>query len=147
MTAKAYLSQIRTVVIGIKSLTRQVQALEDTLTGASPGISDMPGSATPNVRRMEKLMAGTVQHILKNSLKYVFLQAEHISIGTTLPRMVVGVQVFFSILQAMNCCAKELQVIVVLLPLGIITRRPILIDGLIVQQQMEQMHSMGILLV
>ncbi len=60
MTAKEYLGQIRDITISLKSLSRQVQSLEDTLTGASSNVSDMPGSTTPNVRRMEKLIATKV---------------------------------------------------------------------------------------
>jgi DNA-directed RNA polymerase specialized sigma subunit len=60
MTAKEYLGQIQTLIIGLKSLSRQVKSLEDALTGVSTQLSDTPGSATPNVRRMEELIAAKV---------------------------------------------------------------------------------------
>ncbi len=60
MTAKEYLGQIRPLNMSLKSLIRQVQSLDDALTGDSVGISDMPGAATPNVLRMEMLIANKI---------------------------------------------------------------------------------------
>ena len=60
MTGKEYLSQIRTINIRLKSMARQVQSLEDALTSVSPVISDMPRSPSPNLQRMESLIAAKV---------------------------------------------------------------------------------------
>lgn len=67
MTAKEYLSQIKTINIRLKSMVRQIQSLDDSLTNVTPKISDMPGAATPNVHRMEELIAVKVD--LENDIK------------------------------------------------------------------------------
>ena len=55
--AKEYLSQIRTINIKLKSLVRQRQALEDSLLNTSPKLSHMPKAPSPNVHRMDGLIA------------------------------------------------------------------------------------------
>ena len=55
--AKEYLSQIRTINIKLKSLARQRQALEDSLLNTSPKLSHMPKSPSPDVHRMDGLIA------------------------------------------------------------------------------------------
>jgi methyl-accepting chemotaxis protein len=60
MTAKEYLGQLKPLMSSIKSILRQVQSLDDALTVDSAGISDMPGAATPNVLRMEMLIANKI---------------------------------------------------------------------------------------
>jgi DNA-directed RNA polymerase specialized sigma subunit len=67
MTAKAYLSQIRTIHIRLKSMGRQVQSLNDALTHVTPVISDMPRSASPDVHRFDGLIAAKVD--LENEIK------------------------------------------------------------------------------
>ena len=60
MTGKEYLSQIKTINIRLKSMARQIQSLEDALTSVSPALSDMPRSPSPNLHRMESLIAAKV---------------------------------------------------------------------------------------
>ncbi len=60
MTGKEYLSQIKTIKVGIKSLLRRVQSLHDTLTDVSNHLSETPGSPTRNVHRMEQMIASKV---------------------------------------------------------------------------------------
>jgi DNA-directed RNA polymerase specialized sigma subunit len=60
MTAKEYLGQIKALISSLKSLLRQVQSLDDALTGASPLLSNMPSSPAPDVRRMERMLASKV---------------------------------------------------------------------------------------
>jgi DNA-directed RNA polymerase specialized sigma subunit len=60
MSAKEYLGQIQAIVMSLKSLSRQVQSLEEALTGGSPTVNDMPSSATPNVNSMPKLIAAQI---------------------------------------------------------------------------------------
>jgi DNA-directed RNA polymerase specialized sigma subunit len=60
MKAKEYLGQIKALISSLKSLLRQVQSLDEALTGDSAGVSDMPGAATPNVLRMEMLIANKI---------------------------------------------------------------------------------------
>ena len=57
MTAKEYLSQIKTLNIRIKSKMQQVQSIGDSLLNVSPVLSDMPRPATPNINRMAELVA------------------------------------------------------------------------------------------
>ena len=60
MDAKKYLSQVKSINIRLKTKARQVQVLEDSLTRVTTVISDTPKSATPNVHRMEDLIATKV---------------------------------------------------------------------------------------
>ncbi len=60
MTAKEYLGQIKALVSSLKSLSWQVQTLDETLTGASPHMSVAPGAPIPDVRRLEKLLSAKV---------------------------------------------------------------------------------------
>jgi DNA-directed RNA polymerase specialized sigma subunit len=60
MTAKEYLGQIKALISSLKRLSLQAQSLEETLTGASPHMSAVPGSPVPDTRRMEKLLAAKV---------------------------------------------------------------------------------------
>ncbi len=57
MTAKEYLGQLKSISMSIQRLSQQVDSLNETLTGASPLMSNMPCSPAPDVRRMEKLLA------------------------------------------------------------------------------------------
>jgi hypothetical protein len=60
MTGKEYLSQIKTIKIGLKYMLRQAQSMQDTLTDISQHLSDMPGSPTRNIHRMEQMIAAKV---------------------------------------------------------------------------------------
>ena len=60
MNAKEYLSQVKSLKIGIKSKARQIQSLEDSLYKVSPILCDMPKAATPQVDRMAGLVAAKV---------------------------------------------------------------------------------------
>jgi integrase len=57
MTAKEYLSQIRSINIRLKSMARQKQSLEDSLMNFAPVFSDMPRPPSPDIQRMETLIA------------------------------------------------------------------------------------------
>jgi DNA-directed RNA polymerase specialized sigma subunit len=60
MTAKEYLSQIGTISAGLKSMSRQIQSLEDALTSTTTKLSDAPPSASPEKQRMEALIVTKV---------------------------------------------------------------------------------------
>jgi DNA-directed RNA polymerase specialized sigma subunit len=60
MTAKAYLSQAKIISDRLKSMARQALSLQEALTNVSPKISDMPRPATPDIRKMEKLIVAKV---------------------------------------------------------------------------------------
>jgi len=60
MTAKEYLSQIHSINIRLKSMARQKQSLEDSLMNFAPVFSDMPRPASPDIQRMETLIAAKV---------------------------------------------------------------------------------------
>jgi len=57
INAKDYLTQIRAIHIRLKSLARQRQSLEDALYNISPVLSHTPHSASPDVHRMDGLIA------------------------------------------------------------------------------------------
>ena len=56
MTAKEYLSQAYRIDQRINSKIEQVSSLHDLATKATSTLSDMPGSATRNVHRMEDVI-------------------------------------------------------------------------------------------
>jgi DNA-directed RNA polymerase specialized sigma subunit len=87
MTAKEYLGQIQSTIIDIKSMTRQVQSLEDALTGASPQLSATPGAAKANIHRMEKMIVAKVDLERKIEAQSAKL-AEIINAINSLPRTV-----------------------------------------------------------
>jgi len=60
MRAKEYLSQICTFNIRLKSMARQKQSIEEALSNVSHVISDMPRSPSPDIYRMEKLIAAKI---------------------------------------------------------------------------------------
>ena len=60
MTAKEYLSQAYRIDHRINSKIEQVQSLRDLAAKATATLSDMPRSASPNVHRMEDVIAKMV---------------------------------------------------------------------------------------
>jgi DNA-directed RNA polymerase specialized sigma subunit len=60
MTVKAYLSQVKSIKMQLVSMTHQIETLEDTLSDASPKLSQTPRGPSPDVHRMEKLIAAKV---------------------------------------------------------------------------------------
>lgn len=56
MTAKEYLSQAYRIDQRINSKIEQISSLHDLATKATQTLSDMPGSATRNVHRMEDVI-------------------------------------------------------------------------------------------
>ena len=60
MTAKEYFSQAYQIVVRINSKMEQVASLRDMATKATQTLSDMPGSATRNVHRMEDIIVKIV---------------------------------------------------------------------------------------
>jgi ArpU family phage transcriptional regulator len=60
MTAKEYLAQIKRIKTRLKSQARQLKSLEDALCNVSPNLSGMPRPATPNIHKMEDLIAAKV---------------------------------------------------------------------------------------
>lgn len=56
MTSKEYLSQAYRIDQRINSKIEQVSSLHDLATKATSTLSDMPGSATRNVHRMEDVI-------------------------------------------------------------------------------------------
>lgn len=60
MTAKEYFSQAYQIDVRINSKMEQVASLRDMATKATQTLSDMPGSATRNVHRMEDIIVKIV---------------------------------------------------------------------------------------
>lgn len=60
MTAKEYLNQAYRLDQRINSKLEQVMALRDLSTKATATMSDMPGSASPNVHRMQDIIVKIV---------------------------------------------------------------------------------------
>jgi hypothetical protein len=60
LTAKEYLSQAYRIDQRINSKLEQVQSLRDLATKATATLSDMPRSASPNIHRMEDVIAKMV---------------------------------------------------------------------------------------
>ena len=60
MTAKEYLNQAYRLDQRINSKLEQVMALRDLTTKATATMSDMPGSASPNVHRMQDIIVKIV---------------------------------------------------------------------------------------
>ena len=56
-TAKEYLAQIQSLNFRIKTLASQRQSLEDSLMNISPTLSHMPKAPSPDVHRMDGLIA------------------------------------------------------------------------------------------
>jgi len=56
-TAKEYLAQIQSLNFRIKTLASQRQSLEDSLMNISPKLSHMPKAPSPDVHRMDGLIA------------------------------------------------------------------------------------------
>ncbi len=60
MTAKEYLSQAKIISARLRSMARNALSLQEALKNVSPKLSDMPRSVTPDIRKMEKLVATKV---------------------------------------------------------------------------------------
>jgi len=60
MTAKEYLNQAYRLDQRINSKLEQVMSLRDLTTKATATMSDMPGSASPNVHRMQDIIVKIV---------------------------------------------------------------------------------------
>lgn len=60
MTAKEYFSQACQIDVRINSKMEQVSSLRDMATKATQTLTDMPGSATRNVHRMEDIIVKMV---------------------------------------------------------------------------------------
>jgi DNA-directed RNA polymerase specialized sigma24 family protein len=60
MSAKQYLLQIKSIKMRMASMARQARALEGTLSALAPKLSMTPRSPSPDVHRMEGLIAAKV---------------------------------------------------------------------------------------
>jgi DNA-directed RNA polymerase specialized sigma24 family protein len=60
VTAKQYLAQFGKIKMRLENTARQVEALEDMLSVASPKLSKTPRCPSPDVHRMEGVIAAKV---------------------------------------------------------------------------------------